>query len=1801
MSDILCRWLNVELRLSKYVDPRSFSKDFANGYLIGEVLHKYQLQEDFDLFLKSNTANSKLNNFTLMEPTLQLLGVSFDLSMAQAVMREQHGAATRLLYQLFILLQKKKKAGLTGTAMEAMQPAATACLHRVENDIYSERLRTVVKREADLKLQKIALKYEIKGREIYDKSVMAHSVKEQKQQKVQEVMRLQDIEKHRHARRKQHEIMTRIQTAIIQIPKPPPKQTLKALEKQQQNRKIQEAQKVHMEIAQFEKNRKKLSPAGGFGTSSLSAQQMSSFHTEAPRSHGSQLQRPEELARVNSEYIQKIRQRLEEDAAARQQREKRRRRVLVEQLKAHEAQEEALREEQLVERLTRQSQLERRLAVQLMQLRQQKDVLRQNRVFRERQYQEQRLRDFQEALEREAALARQASLDHAEETRKEIEVHNRIAAERAQARYRKHFDSCREMLEQIVDLATKAGEYRLLTGNLIPGKLMREWKELLFCGKPLYDSGSLEELPADPTPEQFIEVEKQEILNNQDYDEYMSMTGEWTWPEEGEAKPPPSNNNILGHVVLRLQTIVNPPKPDTLPPFFPRFTLKACVLGKLFSGKSTCLTRIAQVHHIHVLSANVLIQEALAAHQLGELGCESTESGETLSTKDIDQMETDTEMEEESSQDSVEPLAQEPQQQGAKKKPKARTALSVRAQHGAGVEKFLRKGRSVPDELLVDIVVEAIRAIPADSGWILDGFPVDLTQAKLLEKALGGSDPGKERKRRNKRSILSVDSNAPMDPPPPSPVLDLALLLDVSDDHVLDRVAKQACKEESSGQAGAGAGAGEESCAPAREHNVVIARDKSLEKRQIQHRITAFQDTWPKLEKWFSGKQSILVRLIAEMSEDMLFRKVESILYQAMMQSEKGEEVVLDSGKAPAVSPPLVQVAPVAAPAPTESTSTLTQEGLTPAVKRSRSKSNSRSPKGSQSNIEKNTSEGKDVHRKLSKSGSGGAGGRSRKLSIASSFENSHGGKTSPTEPFAPTPGSAHWVYVDEPLPKEIPEYLVPYWENVCNSYVTNVKAVMQNLRTERILIIHHLFNIREEFKQYLRRPDLKQEFVSQWQQDYNSIPKDMRDDEDTKAELHQRLDDLRERLWDICDKRKEEAGQERAAVMCDGWLEDHTAVLINHFSTLMQVEVDRFQDSLRLLRDYYTGMYRQVLPEAGPEFTCIPLLDIVALEEPGTQTDKSKSSERVTKSAGKRDTGGDEKKTSKVVPLIPRRPPSTEVASTKQKGFQDPDEKLLHDIYQTALTAINNMVSAEAAQREAEESEEAQQQMDRERLQRMSQASAAAANSGKDKKKAGTRKKGPPSPAQEPSPPPPPEEDSEEVCRRAIRTKIRQEYAAALDHEDSAVKVRVELVKACALCMVRGLHRRAEQAFRTMEEWLGARFLAEMNSIDQLADVVRHHIESAAKLQSELMLVCTDFFLNGDIRVVVSPPPPPRPAPLELPIDSTLTILQLEAFYHQLRKVAPTGVQCSTDFWEILQELTSLNMGTNALPDPWMHISETQLMELVSMLTQDTEMLDWRQFLLSAALPWPTPTLPQLVQVLARFNMADTGTTGSLTEEQYLQVELWFPSERALPIPEDLSEPLPYDRLANLRKFFFLLFADPDCSPARVDYVTMLLYFAAHPDPVQGFVRALSVLMGHPLRHHSSSKLLKSVPYMEEGLSESTEQEEEVETQGGPRGEEGVSIPALLRAICHGGARGACHNRFRPNWKSPEEYKEDFVKVYRELGYKVEDKIPFSILSQHPVIQDLIEGSAQYQLIDIHQALQVQQSEGEPLSLAVS
>uniref|UniRef100_A0A8C9S639 Sperm flagellar 2 n=1 Tax=Scleropages formosus TaxID=113540 RepID=A0A8C9S639_SCLFO len=1430
MSDILCRWLNSELRLSKPVEPKTLCADLANGYLIGEVLHKYDLQPDFHRFSRSRyTANAKLNNYTRLEPTMQLLGVHFDLCFAQALMQEHPGAATRLLYQLYFLLQKKKKAQLSGVAMETLQSTATAHLHRIERGIYSERLRTVVKRDVDNKLQKISQKYERKGQEMLRRSTMAQYEKELELQKVQEERRMKDIEKLRLARKRRNEMMVKIQKATVQIPRPPRKQVLRTLE--HQHHKQQEAQVFKKALLSV--------PSTPFTFS---------VKTDAAL-------RPEQLAQANDEYIQRIRQRLEEDAAARQQREKRRSRILVLQQEAQEEQEELNRDERLLACLTRQSQQERRLAVQLMQVRQQKEFLRQNRIFREKQYQEQRLREFQEALDRKAT-----QLEHEQETQRETELHRQITAQRAQARYRSHFDTCREVLDQILNLVTKVGEYRLLMDNLIPVKLMREWKELLLLGLPLYGESASPE----PSPQ---ELEKLEVLNNQDYDDYTSMTGEWAWPEEGDAKQPPPNNNILGHVVHRLNVIVDPPKPETPPPSFPSFTLKASVLGKVFAGKSGCLARMAQVHGVHVLSTSILIQEALEAFLAGEKVPQAppkevtapylTDAQHLVRTIHIHphiRIHTHTR-----ALVDIQVLTSPPQ-------------LSARAQHGAALDEVLGKGQAIPDQLLVDIVLEAIRRVPPESGWILDGFPMDLDQAKLLEKALSGIDPEKvERKKNNKKINLVVDPHAKKEAPPPLPALDVVLLMDLSDDLVLDRAAKKRRRS--------------------REFRLRVTTPvlQALVLTNLPvnatRRIAAFHDTWPKLEWWYSNRQKILVKVNADEEPDAVFKEKRRVFH-----------------------------------------------GIS-----------------------------------------------------------------------------------DVTLHQEFPEYLVPYWENTCTSYVTNIKAAMQNLRAERDLIIQHLYDIRQEFKHYLMRPDLKQEFVTQWQQDYNSIPEDMRADEDTKAELHQRLNDLSERLWDISERRKEEALQERTVLMGDGWLEDHTAMLINHFSTLMQV----LSDCLSSSRSLFGTRLAKGHPE-GPT---------LALSTAETYTTGS--------------------------------------CSPVGLGFESRLGCLAMDwrpILGVSLTScVVGLGSCSP----------------RPRRGRAVQTVCVASHSAY-------------------------------FCRSFLFVFYHIFHKPPLEHA----------------------------------------------SINQLVEVSRHHIEAAAQIQHELVLEGPDFFIDGDTRVVPASTPPPCPPPWELPVDNAFTIRQLEALYAQLRKVAPAGRLCAKELSEILEDLASLDMGSDALPELWSNLSASQIQDMVSLVSQDSEVLDWRRFLLSAALPWPLPSQSQLLEVLDRFRATDSQGTGFVTEELYRQTELWFSGESGASPPADSSEPSPFDRLSNLKKFFFALFADLRSPEPRLHYETMLLYFAAHPDRVRGWVRALGVATGRLIYHRPRSAVLlkarpcraaslavavlflaeKSVRNPSESYYERTDGEAE---PGGTEEGKGVSIAALLKVVCHGGTRTSSYNRFHPNWRTWEEYEE--------------------------------------------------------------
>ncbi|KAF2984658.1 hypothetical protein EK904_012579, partial [Melospiza melodia maxima] len=1263
----------------------SFPEEFSTGYLLGELLHKYGLQDDFKQFSQNRGADAKINNFSRLKPTLHLLGVQFNENMAQDIMTRQHGAATKLLYELYIALEKKRKAKLTGVVVGAMRPAATAKLMSTES----------------------------RNQEHY-------------------------------IGRRQNEIMARIQTAAIQIQKQPSRPTIKSSEAKRILNKKREAENVYKEIEKFEMSMTgNVSAVHGHVTNSdmqeLQTQKFREANLETIPATRT------ELLNIYSddEYLRKIQKRVQEDTFAREQRAKRRRKMLVDQLAIHEIQE-VYREEQLIYRLMKQSQHERRIAAQLMHVRHEKEVIRQNRIFREKQYEERRRKEFQEALDREAALAKQETIDNEEQITRERKYHEKIAAERAQARYKKHY-SIR-----------------------VPLKLMLDWKELFFKGKPIYEQASVQPLSDEPSPEQLVELNKISLLDEKDYGEYKSMTGEWSPAEENSENKPPPNNNILGHILRRLMEMFYPPKPKSSREF-PSFPVKGCVLGKMFSGKTTCAKFIEKVCNIQVLSVGTLVQEAIEAFLNNEMKSES----------------------------SI--ISQEAESSGEQNE------LSVRAKLGAELQKWLKNGKSVPDELLIDILLEAIAQISPEKGWIVEGFPMTINQAKLFEKSYTGIDVEAKDPISEKLS-LAIDPRAPTQPPPTSPAFDVSILLDISDSLVLERAANVKFDERKASQS--------EQSSNQNSDSEILEENIDLAREQVLHRISGFLKTWPKLEKWFSVQQNNLVKVNAETEESFVCETVKEIIIEEIVKNQ-------DRRSAEEIPPP---------PEEEEEVLPVTdEEEVLPVTKE-----------------------------------------EEKVLPVTDQ---------SPPSSEAPPviePGSDEWIYVEEPLPQEMIDFLVPYWEVVENTYINTIKTVLRCLRDEQYTIIHYTADIRKKFQDYLKRPHLKQEFVSLWQADFNSISNELQDDEETKAELHQRVTDLRDLLWDICNTRREEAELERIGIMNEGWLPDRRGIAMNHFFTIMQAELDRFQDTKRLLHDYYRAMEGKIPTEDTQDFTRIPLLDIINGDQKEDQVEPRR------------------------IPLVSLKTPTpsnteSEKSGTKKKSLKDnrsenevptcrDDKTLVIDAWQAAVTAVSDMVTAEIEFREMEEENE------RQLKQKSSKSSKVAGRDTKAGKNASS--KSPPKKKGAKATPAP--IDPEELRKEELAVKIKQEYFSALKQEEAATKSRLELVKEKALAFLEDLKFKAEEAYKDMEKWLGSTFLEERSSVERLVEVARHHIESASKILYEMTLEGTDFFINGDVKMVPDPIPDPDPPPefqrIETSESSTLTISQLTTLHTQFLQLAPKG-----------------------------------------------------------------------------------------------------------------------------------------------------------------------------------------------------------------------------------------------------------------------------------------------------------------------
>jgi hypothetical protein len=107
MAQLVLNWLNEEVKLSRHVF--SLEDDFKDGYLLGELLHKYNQQSNFAKFSETGTPDAKITNFCLLEPAMRQIGINFNAKIAFDLMHGVKGTAKNLIYETRATLEGIRK------------------------------------------------------------------------------------------------------------------------------------------------------------------------------------------------------------------------------------------------------------------------------------------------------------------------------------------------------------------------------------------------------------------------------------------------------------------------------------------------------------------------------------------------------------------------------------------------------------------------------------------------------------------------------------------------------------------------------------------------------------------------------------------------------------------------------------------------------------------------------------------------------------------------------------------------------------------------------------------------------------------------------------------------------------------------------------------------------------------------------------------------------------------------------------------------------------------------------------------------------------------------------------------------------------------------------------------------------------------------------------------------------------------------------------------------------------------------------------------------------------------------------------------------------------------------------------------------------------------------------------------------------------------------------------------------------------------------------------------------------------
>ncbi|XP_076755957.1 sperm flagellar protein 2 [Xylocopa sonorina] len=198
--------------------------------------------------------------------------------------------------------------------------------------------------------------------------------------------------------------------------------------------------------------------------------------------------------------------------------------------------------------------------------------------------------------------------------------------------------------------------------------------------------------------------------------------------------------------------------------------------------------------------------------------------------------------------------------------------------------------------------------------------------------------------------------------------------------------------------------------------------------------------------------------------------------------------------------------------------------------------------------------------------------------------------------------GESTWRWIDFPLPSTLVKSLASIWDRMEKRYTEQLKELLLLKSVHSSSVAPYVDLVTRNARDYVERPDQRQELLRRFHAAFNAIEHDARNDADVKCELHRRVADFRGELWEICDRKRREVEAERKRLIDEQWPVCQAVLLFNVYVGLVQAEMDRCVDTIRVLHDYYLGMAGKPLLEIDDSSKVI--LGRIETDEPLKSTD---------------------------------------------------------------------------------------------------------------------------------------------------------------------------------------------------------------------------------------------------------------------------------------------------------------------------------------------------------------------------------------------------------------------------------------------------------------------------------------------------------------------------------------------------------------------------------------------------------------------